>query len=121
MRSNQPVIRICTLVAVSFLLLSSVAWSQTLGDITGVVTDRSGGVLVGARVTVTNPQTGLTRQVATNSAGNYTCIGLPDWVPAKAGAPVNRSAESRRLAAELEKIKKEQPNLWTNAAVSFRI
>jgi hypothetical protein len=48
-------------------------------------------------------------------------IGLPDWVPAKAGAPVNRSAESRRLAAELEKIKKEQPNLWTNAAVSFRI
>jgi len=49
---------------------------------------------------------------------SYWFTGLS---PRESRAPVNRSAESRWLAAELEKIKKEQPNLWTNAAVSFRI
>jgi len=49
---------------------------QTFGQITGVVTDASGAVVVGATVTVTNPETNLTRSGTTNSAGNYTFPSL---------------------------------------------
>src|SRR5260370_42691075 len=44
---------------------------QPQGQITGVVTDSSGAVVAGANITVTNPQTNFTRQVQTNSTGNY--------------------------------------------------
>jgi hypothetical protein len=49
---------------------------QTFGEITGEVTDSSGGVIVGARVTITNPQTNFTRQTTTNNAGNYNFPAL---------------------------------------------
>ena len=49
---------------------------QTFGQITGVVTDASGAVVVGATVTVTNPETNLTRSGTTNNAGNYTFPSL---------------------------------------------
>jgi hypothetical protein len=62
-----------------FVLLSLTAgpgWGQTQGQITGVITDPTGGVVVGAAVTVTNPATGLVRQVESNSAGNYVFPSL---------------------------------------------
>jgi hypothetical protein len=40
--------------------------------ITGVVTDASGAALDGAKVTVTNQDTGVSTVVGTNSAGNYS-------------------------------------------------
>ena len=49
---------------------------QTFGQITGVVTDATGAVVVGATVTVTNPETSLTRTATTNDAGNYTVPSL---------------------------------------------
>jgi hypothetical protein len=51
-------------------------FGQTFGEITGVVTDSSGGLVVGATVTVTNPETGVTRNATTNTAGNYTFPAL---------------------------------------------
>ncbi len=53
------------------LYLASFVRVQTQGQITGVVTDSSGAVVAGASITVTNPQTNFTRQVQTNSTGNY--------------------------------------------------
>ncbi|HXG91947.1 MAG TPA: TonB-dependent receptor [Blastocatellia bacterium] len=41
------------------------------GAITGTVTDVKGGVIANATVTVTNVQTGASREVKTNSDGNY--------------------------------------------------
>jgi outer membrane receptor protein involved in Fe transport len=52
------------------------SFGQTLGEITGVVTDPTGAVVAGAAVTVTNPQTGLTRAATTNTAGNYVFPAL---------------------------------------------
>src|SRR5436190_6136386 len=52
------------------------SFAQTFGQITGEVTDSSGAVIIGATVTVTNPQTNFTRTAATNSAGNYTFPAL---------------------------------------------
>jgi len=57
-------------------LWAMVARAQTQGQITGVVTDPSGAVVSGATVTVVNPQTGFTRQVRTNTAGNYNFPAL---------------------------------------------
>src|SRR2546425_2186299 len=51
-------------------------FGQTFGEITGVVTDPAGALVVGAAVTVSNPATNLTRTATTNNAGNYTFPSL---------------------------------------------
>src|SRR5262245_16336415 len=43
----------------------------------GTVTDASGAVMPGARVTATNEGTGLTRATTTNAAGLYSFAELP--------------------------------------------
>jgi hypothetical protein len=50
---------------------------QTLGGITGTVTDASGGVIPAAPVTIVGVQTNLTRTVQTNDAGRYDFVNLP--------------------------------------------
>jgi hypothetical protein len=50
---------------------------QTLGGITGEVTDASGGVLPDVTVTVTEEQTSLTRTTKTNGSGSYSFVNLP--------------------------------------------
>src|ERR1700681_2171220 len=62
------------------LVLVLPAVGQTVGDITGAVTDSSGGVVVGATVTVTNPQTNFTRAATTNTAGIYNFPALQPGV-----------------------------------------
>jgi hypothetical protein len=51
--------------------------AQTFGEIGGLVTDSSGSILVNAKLTVINPQTGLTRSTASNTVGNYNFPSLP--------------------------------------------
>jgi Carboxypeptidase regulatory-like domain len=46
--------------------------AQTLGEITGVITDSSGAVIVGAKVTATNIGTNATRVATSNDAGVYS-------------------------------------------------
>ena len=68
-----------TLLWISLLsasLVSLPCFGQTFGEITGVVTDSSGGLVVGATVTVTNPETNVTRTATTNTAGNYNFPSL---------------------------------------------
>lgn len=62
----------------AFLLSVPVVHAQTQGSITGEVTDSSGAVMPGVRITVTNENTNVSRQVVTNSAGVYT---VPSLVP----------------------------------------
>ncbi len=52
------------------------AHSQTLGRISGIVTDSSGGAIVGARVTVTDVSRGIARTLTTDSSGNYSAPNL---------------------------------------------
>jgi len=52
------------------LLVSLPAWSQTSG-LTGTVTDPSGAVIPGAKVTLTHEATGVTRTATTASDGGY--------------------------------------------------
>src|SRR6266851_9786926 len=62
------------------LALSFAGFAQTVGQVTGVVTDPSGSIVVGATVTITNSQTNATRTTTTNSAGNYAFPALQPGV-----------------------------------------
>jgi hypothetical protein len=50
---------------------------QTLGGITGTVTDSSGGVVPAATVTIVGDETKLTRTQQSNDAGRYDFVNLP--------------------------------------------
>ena len=47
-----------------------------LGRISGVVTDQSGGVIVGAKVTVIDVQRGVSRPLLTDNGGQYIATAL---------------------------------------------
>ena len=67
------------LVLLSGLLLVSlpILHGQTTAQLTGLVSDNTGAVIVGAEVTATNTQTGTERRTNTNEAGLYTLPFLP--------------------------------------------
>lgn len=59
-------------------LLPTCAWSQSqLAAVSGTITDKSGAVILRARVVIVNQGTGLERNTATNTAGIYHFSGLP--------------------------------------------
>ncbi|MGH9454682.1 MAG: carboxypeptidase regulatory-like domain-containing protein, partial [Terriglobia bacterium] len=55
---------------------SLTCWAQE-ASIVGTVTDTSGSVIPGARITVENPGKGFTRSLVTNSAGAYVAAAVP--------------------------------------------
>ncbi len=67
----------CALLAV--VLFSSGLWAQAVStaQITGTVKDQSGAVLPGAEVTVTQTDTGVSRNVVSDETGSYTLPNLP--------------------------------------------
>jgi hypothetical protein len=69
--------RLLALVAVAALCVSPMLAQQTLGGITGEVTDSTGGVIPNAVVTITGEQTGLTRTAKSNGTGEYLFVNLP--------------------------------------------
>src|SRR6267154_2135702 len=68
---------LASLFAVIFLLAPYVRAQQTLGGITGSVTDASGAVVVNATVTLVGDQTKLTRTQTTSANGSYLFVNLP--------------------------------------------
>jgi Carboxypeptidase regulatory-like domain len=81
MNANPKSRFVCSLFACVVLLFSctAVLHAQTsnTGALAGTVTDPSGGVIVGATVTVTNLATGQTRTATTTSTGSYQISLLP--------------------------------------------
>jgi hypothetical protein len=78
---NKPTcLSIFALIAVLCLpltLLNPASAQQTLGGITGAVTDPSGAALPDTTVTAVGDQTTLTRTQKTDSTGVYTFVNLP--------------------------------------------
>jgi hypothetical protein len=76
----HPSKRLLALASSAAFLLSTtlplVAQSSGVGTITGVVTDTSGAIVPGAAVVVTDSDTGITRKLVTNGAGEYTASFL---------------------------------------------
>ncbi len=73
-------LRVATLAAIFILITltsSTIHAQQTLGGITGEVSDASGGVIPNAVVTITAEQTAMTRTAKTNTSGIYLFVNLP--------------------------------------------
>jgi len=69
-------------IAALFLLVGLLCCSVPVhADVTasmrGTISDSSGGVLAGIKVTLSNATTGIQRQTTTNSNGNYEFLALP--------------------------------------------
>ncbi|MGC1254468.1 MAG: carboxypeptidase-like regulatory domain-containing protein, partial [Candidatus Acidiferrales bacterium] len=59
------------LLLASFAALAGDAWGQTNASLRGTVTDQSGGIVVGAKVTLTNVGTGIARRTTSSNDGSY--------------------------------------------------
>jgi hypothetical protein len=95
------------LLGIYFLVLGLAVSSraQTFGEITGEIMDPTGGVVVGATVTVTNPQTNLTRQTTTNTAGNYAFPALlPGVYNVKAEGQGFRTEVRNRVELQVQQV-----------------
>ena len=58
-------------------LFSAVVWAQDTASIVGTITDTSGAVIPNAKIVVSNPERGFTRDLISNSAGEYTAARIP--------------------------------------------
>ncbi len=65
------------LAALPVLIPSSAAAQSIFANLSGTVTDTSGAVVPGTRVTVENAATKVTRQITANSAGYFSATQLP--------------------------------------------
>lgn len=60
-----------------FLFLASVAlFAQANSELTGIVTDQTGAVVAGAKITITDPSTGATKTTLSGSTGLFEIPGL---------------------------------------------
>jgi hypothetical protein len=81
------------------LILASVMFAQTGGQITGEVRDPSGALVPGANVTVTNAATQVARTTETNTAGLYS---FPDLTPGIYNVKVVRPGFDVLVKANIE-------------------
>src|SRR5437868_535601 len=69
-------IGIVAILGVLGVLATGPAYAQTGANISGVVTDGSGGVLPGVTVTVTNTANGRAQSLVTSEDGRYRAVAL---------------------------------------------
>jgi Carboxypeptidase regulatory-like domain len=72
------------LLGILFMLVAATAvagWSQVVSaTLLGTVTDPSGAVVPGAKVTITETQTGIVHTEQANGSGNYIVPNLPPGI-----------------------------------------
>ncbi|HJT71994.1 MAG TPA: carboxypeptidase-like regulatory domain-containing protein [Terriglobales bacterium] len=61
----------------SLFLLSPALFAQANGSFSGTVSDKTGSVISGAKVTITSQGTGISRQSSTDASGHYLIPLLP--------------------------------------------
>src|SRR5205807_8610029 len=89
--------------AAGILLISVPLLSQgNAGRILGSVTDQTGGVIVGAKVTVTDTQRGITRTLTTDQAGEYNAPNLlPGTYSVRAESQGFKTVERQNVVLEV--------------------
>ena len=99
-------------IAVPFALNARTAAAQVSAEISGVVEDSSGAGLSGATVTVKNLETGASKSVTTDNAGNFDVLSL-------AVGPQEVRAEKQGFKAAVRTGINLQ--VGQNAAVNFQL
>src|SRR5580700_2536469 len=77
MRRGRSAWYIAVFVAWAFLFIPNASAQQTLGGITGTVTDSSGAVISGATITLIGDETKLNRTQTSSTTGSYLFVNLP--------------------------------------------
>ncbi|SPE38589.1 exported hypothetical protein [Candidatus Sulfopaludibacter sp. SbA3] len=86
-----------------FALTGLTAFGQTLGQLTGRITDSSGGAVAGASVTLLNLATNAERSTVTTGDGDYTFASVPPGVyNVKATHPGFRAAVANRVEVQVQ-------------------
>jgi hypothetical protein len=68
---------LCLFSLLPLLVTPVLHGQQTLGGITGTVSDKTGSVLPGTTVEIVGDQTKLTRVLTSNANGSYDFVNLP--------------------------------------------
>jgi hypothetical protein len=119
-------ISILTIGAAALLLITTSAWAQSFrGSIRGTVTDPSGSVIAGAKVTAKNIGTGLQREATTGQDGAYVLAELPagEYTVRAESAGLSPSAQNVQVNVgldttanfDLTKVAKRQEQLNVTA------
>ena len=74
---NRNLILVLAILALFMAGISQPLRADITGTILGIVTDPSGAVVPGAKVTLRNPDTGFTRNDTTDSTGSYQFLAVP--------------------------------------------
>jgi len=72
----QRTARYAFALLIAVLLSVTTVYAQATAEITGTVTDPSGAVIPGAKITATNDASGSSQSTVSNSSGLYTLPGL---------------------------------------------
>ena len=87
-------------INVALVLISGTAQAQVAtASINGTVTDQSGALVPGAKVTLLNVATNIPRSTTTNSAGNYVLVNI---IPGRYTLTVNKDGFATVSQAEFE-------------------
>ncbi len=103
---------VCSLVC----LVSSLLYGQATGSFSGTVTDNSGAVVSGAKVTVTAQATNVSREAMSDDSGHYLVplLGVADYT-IRAEAAGFKTSEAKDVRLQVD----EQPR--TRFQASARI
>src|SRR3989454_11471292 len=93
------------LTALLTALSCTMAWAQFKASIQGTIADPKGGVVSGAKVTVTNQDTGVGRDTVTSAEGFYRVSELP---PGKYTVTVEASGFKQSITKDII-VEAEQP------------
>jgi hypothetical protein len=73
---RSPILIVAGLVVALLVWTSSLVAQTATGEVNGAVTDRSGGVIPGATVTLTNQGTNISRSSISNASGNFLFVNV---------------------------------------------
>ncbi len=97
-------ISLCLVLTIGLFLLSAPVFSQSTGRILGSVTDQTGGTIADATVVVANTQTGVSRNLTTDAAGEYAAPNLlPGAYTVRAEAKGFKAIERKDITLEIDK------------------
>ncbi|HKM48323.1 MAG TPA: TonB-dependent receptor [Terriglobales bacterium] len=117
---------ILTIGIAALLLINTSAWAQSFrGSIRGTVTDPSGSVIAGAKVSAKSIGTGLQREASTGADGGYVLAELPagEYTVTVESAGLSPSAQNVQVNVgldttanfDLTKVAKRQEQLTVTA------
>ncbi len=98
-------ILILKIAVAAVLLITASAWAQSFrGSIRGTVTDPTGSVIAGAKVTAKNIATGLQREATTGEDGAYVLAELPagEYTVTAESAALSPSAQNVQVNVGLD-------------------